>query len=99
MHRGGDVPPDPELGEIGIDQGPDGQKAHDGQRFNVMAHAKTGDVSRNTSKIDHDIPQVLFLFCDDSFLHASRETAREMSLRADMTWVKSEDLVSIRTLF
>lgn len=85
VHLGGDLLPNPKLGEIGLDQGMNSQKPDHRQRLDSVPRAKTKNVSADSDGIDHETPQVLFYFYDSLFLHRSAQNVCEMSLRADMT--------------
>ena len=83
-HYVGDVGPDAEFGEVGVDEGVHGKQADDGQRLYIMTRAETDDMSANADNVDHyEIPQI-FPFCCSRFLHASVSLAREMRLRPEL---------------
>lgn len=61
-HLGGDVPPNPELVEVGLDQSVDSQEPDHRQRLNTVARAKTNDMSADAGGIDHGSPEAPLSF-------------------------------------
>ncbi len=60
----GDVLPNPELAEVGVDKGMEREQTHHGQRLDGVFCTEAHDMGTNGFDVDHERHCSMFRFCD-----------------------------------